>query len=84
MRFAAENGEVLRTSRSAVAHWVAGTAPGERTAAYVAEALIQPNRQPLGRSPQFREKGSSVMRSSPPQCQPVPDPKGRDDDYQKQ
>ncbi|HUN34380.1 MAG TPA: tetratricopeptide repeat protein [Trebonia sp.] len=39
VRVAAENGEVLRTNRSAVAHWVAGTAPGERTAAYLAEAL---------------------------------------------
>lgn len=39
VRVAAENGEALRTNRSAVAHWVSGTAPGERTAAYLAEAL---------------------------------------------
>jgi tetratricopeptide (TPR) repeat protein len=39
VRVAAENGEILRTNRSAVAHWVAGTAPGERTVAYLAEAL---------------------------------------------
>jgi hypothetical protein len=39
VRVAAENGELLRTSRSAIAHWVAGTAPGERTATCLAEAL---------------------------------------------
>jgi hypothetical protein len=44
---AAENGEVLRTNRSAVAHWVAGTAPGERTAAYLAEALSRRAGRPV-------------------------------------
>ncbi|RBQ16944.1 tetratricopeptide repeat protein [Spongiactinospora rosea] len=36
---AAEHGETLRTNKSAVAHWVAGTEPSERTARYLAEAL---------------------------------------------
>ncbi len=39
VRVAAENGEVLRTNKSAVAHWVAGVEPSERTAVYLAEAL---------------------------------------------
>src|ERR1700744_700704 len=47
VRVAAENGEVLRTNRSAVAHWVAGTAPGERTAAYLAEALSRRAGRPV-------------------------------------
>ncbi|MFE2292294.1 hypothetical protein [Streptomyces sp. NPDC059452] len=36
---AAEAGDVLRTNRSAVAHWVAGRPPSPSTAAYIAEAL---------------------------------------------
>jgi tetratricopeptide (TPR) repeat protein len=36
---AAEAGTLLRTNRSAVAHWVAGVAPGPDTAGYIAEAL---------------------------------------------
>ena len=36
---AAENGELLRTNKSAVAHWVAGTRPGGRTIGYLAETL---------------------------------------------
>lgn len=40
-RVAAENGEVLHTNKSAVAHWVAGTAPNIRTAGYLAEALTR-------------------------------------------
>jgi tetratricopeptide (TPR) repeat protein len=47
VRVAAENGEALRTNRSAVAHWVAGTAPGERTAAYLAEALSRRAGRPV-------------------------------------
>jgi len=47
VRVAAENGEFLRTNRSAVAHWVAGTAPGERTAAYLAEALSRRTGRPV-------------------------------------
>ncbi len=47
VRIAAENGEVLRTNRSAVAHWVAGTAPGERTAAYLTEALSRRAGRPV-------------------------------------
>ena len=38
-RVAAENGEILRTNKSAIAHWVSGARPGERTACYLAEAL---------------------------------------------
>jgi len=47
VRVAAENGEILRTNRSAVAHWVAGTTPGERTAAYLAEALSRRTARPV-------------------------------------
>jgi hypothetical protein len=36
---AAENGEALRTNKSAIAHWVAGVEPGERTIGYLVEAL---------------------------------------------
>jgi len=38
-RVAAENGEVLRTNKSAVAHWVEGARPSGRSGRYVAEAL---------------------------------------------
>ncbi len=38
-RVAAENGEVLRTNKSAVAHWVEGVRPSGRSGRYVAEAL---------------------------------------------
>jgi hypothetical protein len=38
-KVAAENGEVLRTNKSAVAHWIAGTEPGDRTVLYIVEAL---------------------------------------------
>ena len=47
VRVAAENGEVLRTNRSAVAHWVAGTGLGERTAAYLVEALSRRAGRPV-------------------------------------
>jgi hypothetical protein len=47
VRVAAENGEILRTNRSAVAHWVAGVAPGERTAAYLTEALSRRAGRPV-------------------------------------
>jgi len=36
---AAEAGEILRTNRSAVAHWVKGQRPNPQTATYIAEAL---------------------------------------------
>ena len=49
VRVAAENGEILRTNRSAVAHWVAGITPGERTAAYLAEALSRRAGRPVTR-----------------------------------
>ena len=38
-RVAAENGELLRTNKSAVAHWVEGSHPSGRTGQYLAEAL---------------------------------------------
>lgn len=47
VRIAAENGEVLRTNKSAVAHWVAGAEPSERTAAYLAEALSRRAGRPV-------------------------------------
>lgn len=47
VRVAAENGEALRTNRSAVAHWINGTAPGERTASYLAEALSRRAGRPV-------------------------------------
>ncbi|MBB5157580.1 hypothetical protein [Saccharopolyspora phatthalungensis] len=47
VRIAAENGEVLGTNKSAVAHWVAGTEPNERTAAYLAEALSRRAGRPV-------------------------------------
>jgi hypothetical protein len=47
VRVAAENGEILRTNGSAVAHWVAGTAPGERTAGYLAEAMSRRAGRPV-------------------------------------
>jgi tetratricopeptide (TPR) repeat protein len=47
VRVGAENGDVLRTNKSAVAHWVAGVQPGERTAAYLAEALTRRSGRPV-------------------------------------
>jgi tetratricopeptide (TPR) repeat protein len=38
-RVARENGEILQTNKSAVAHWVNGTEPSARTASYICEAL---------------------------------------------
>lgn len=38
-RVARENGEILQTNKSAVAHWVNGAEPSGRTASYLAEAL---------------------------------------------
>ncbi|WP_202869040.1 hypothetical protein [Kribbella antibiotica] len=38
-RVAAENGEILRTNKSAVAHWVDGALPSGRTGQYLAEAI---------------------------------------------
>lgn len=38
-RVAAENGDLLRTNKSAVAHWVEGSQPSGRTGQYLAEAL---------------------------------------------
>lgn len=47
-RVAAENGEILRTNKSAVAHWVAGARrPSGRTAHYLVEALSRRSRRPL-------------------------------------
>lgn len=47
VRIAAENGETLRTNKSAVAHWVAGVEPAHKTAVYVAEALSRRARRPV-------------------------------------
>ncbi|MCD0451367.1 tetratricopeptide repeat protein [Actinocorallia sp. API 0066] len=47
VRVAAEHGEVLRTNKSTIAHWVSGTAPVERTAHYLAEALSRRTRRPI-------------------------------------
>lgn len=46
-RVAAENGEVLRTNKSAVAHWVAGTVPSGRASAYLSEALSRRLHRPV-------------------------------------
>ncbi|MGH3939641.1 MAG: hypothetical protein ACRDTG_13625 [Pseudonocardiaceae bacterium] len=47
VRIAAENGEALGTNKSAVAHWVAGVEPSERTAVYLAEALSRRAGRPV-------------------------------------
>jgi tetratricopeptide (TPR) repeat protein len=47
VRVAAESGEALRTNKSAVAHWVAGVQPNERTTRYLAEALSRRTGQPV-------------------------------------
>lgn len=45
---AAENGDyTVRTNASAVAHWVAGTRPAPRTAAFLAEALSRRGHRPV-------------------------------------
>ncbi|MEZ0115137.1 tetratricopeptide (TPR) repeat protein [Catenulispora sp. EB89] len=49
VRIAAENGDVLRTNKSAVAHWVAGVEPSARTATYLAEALSRRTGRPVTR-----------------------------------
>jgi tetratricopeptide (TPR) repeat protein len=46
-RVAAENGEILRTNKSAVAHWVEGTRPSGRVGQYLAEALSRRARRPV-------------------------------------
>jgi tetratricopeptide (TPR) repeat protein len=46
-RVAAENGEILRTNKSAVAHWVEGTRPSGRVGQYLAEALSRRAKRPL-------------------------------------
>src|ERR1700745_2223755 len=67
VRVAAENGEALRTNRSAIAHWVAGTAPGERTAAYLAEALSRRTGRPI-------TPGQSGLAAPPHPLPPVAGP----------
>ncbi|MEU3166906.1 tetratricopeptide repeat protein [Streptosporangium sp. NPDC006930] len=47
VRVAAENGEVLRTNKSAIAHWVAGVEPNERTVGYLVEALSRRAGRPV-------------------------------------
>jgi len=47
VRVAAENGEHARTNRSAVAHWLRGVRPSDRTAGYLAEALSRLTGRPV-------------------------------------
>ncbi|WP_432746886.1 hypothetical protein H7827_20625 [Streptomyces sp. JH002] len=47
---AAETGNALRTNRSAVAHWVAGSQPEEATSGYIAEALSRRLGRPISPS----------------------------------
>jgi tetratricopeptide (TPR) repeat protein len=54
---AAEAGEALRTNRSAVAHWVAGSRPGDATARYLSEALSRH----LGRAVSLEEIGLAPL-----------------------
>jgi hypothetical protein len=46
-RVAAENGEIIRTNKSAVAHWVEGTRPSGQVGRYLAEALSRRARRPM-------------------------------------
>ncbi len=38
-RVAAEHGDVLRTNKSSITHWIGGTRPQPRTGAFIAEAI---------------------------------------------
>jgi hypothetical protein len=64
-RIAAENGDhAVRTNASAVAHWVAGTHPAPRTAAFLAEALSRKLRRTVtsadvGLSPPVEPAGAA-------------------------
>lgn len=44
---AAENGEIIRTNKSAVAHWIEGARPSGRVGQYLAEALSRRARRPI-------------------------------------
>lgn len=44
---AAENGEILRTNKSAVAHWIDGAEPSGRVGQYLAEALSRKAGRPI-------------------------------------
>lgn len=46
-RVAAENGEIIRTNKSAVAHWIEGARPSGRVGQYLAEALSRRARRPI-------------------------------------
>jgi hypothetical protein len=46
-RVAAENGEIIRTNKSAVAHWVDGAQPSGLVGQYLAEALSRGARRPI-------------------------------------
>lgn len=46
-RVAAENGEILRTNKSNVAHWINGTQPSGQASQYLAEALSRRARRPI-------------------------------------
>ena len=46
-RVAAENGEILRTNKSNVAHWINGSQPTGRVGQYLAEALSRRSGRPV-------------------------------------
>lgn len=46
-RVAAENGEILRTNKSNVAHWINGSQPSGQVGQYLAEALSRRARRPI-------------------------------------
>lgn len=71
VRVAAENGEVLRTNKSAVAHWVAGVQPNPQTVAYLAEALsrrtgraVTPTQLGLAAAPGPRLAGAQPIETA--------------------
>ncbi|MGW1990712.1 tetratricopeptide repeat protein [Embleya sp. NPDC001921] len=59
---AAENGEVLHTNKSAIAHWTSGVQPGNRTRRYLAEALSRR----IGRTVTLVEIGLAQAEDSHP------------------
>lgn len=59
-RVAAENGETLRTNKSAVAHWIDGARPSGQVGQYLAEALSRR----AGRSVTLVEIGLAAAEES--------------------
>lgn len=62
-RIAAENGELLQTNKSAVAHWVNGAQPAGQAGQYLAEALARRSARPVT----LREIGLSPAADPLPQ-----------------